>query len=135
MVLLALLLAACGSPPAPEAASSPGVVSVEEGRKVFQQSCATCHGRDARGIANLGKDLAASPWLRSHTDREVEDLIRQGRALSDPENTTRAVMPPMGGNPSLTDSQVSSVVRWLRTLAPGQASPGSEQLRGGDLQR
>jgi mono/diheme cytochrome c family protein len=39
---------------APPAAAPPGLPSVERGRRLFVQSCAHCHGDDARGSGEDG---------------------------------------------------------------------------------
>lgn len=115
--LLLLATLGCGNP-SPSTPASPGVVSVEEGKRVYAQTCSACHGADARGLPNLGKPLADSEWIRSRSDAEVSDLILNGRDLKDPENTTKSAMPPKGGNPTLTDSEIASVVKWLREMNP-----------------
>lgn len=116
--LSALVLLACAACGTPAPSASPGVVSVEEGQRVYAQTCSACHGPEGKGLPNLGKSLVDSEWIRSRTDAEVSDLIVNGRDLKDPENTTKSAMPPKGGNPTLTDTDIASVVKWLRERNP-----------------
>lgn len=86
------------------------------GEAEFQKSCSSCHGKDAKGLPNLGKDLVASTFLRGLTDKEAIAFITKGRPTSDPANTTGVAMPPKGGNPALKEADLANIVAYLRTL-------------------
>lgn len=93
-----------------------GIEQATRGRALFFSICATCHGQEGRGVAGLGKDLVRSNFCRSLTDPGLEKFIRAGRTAEDPLNTTGVAMPPSGGNPGLTDSQVQDIVAYVRGL-------------------
>jgi disulfide bond formation protein DsbB len=103
------VLGACGG-------GGGGGGGASDGKKLFSTSCASCHGPDAKGLPNLGKDLTASKFVDAQTDPALVDFIKKGRATDDPANTTGVAMPPKGGNPALTDEQIASIVAYLRTL-------------------
>lgn len=85
-----------------------------QGAQIFKESCAACHGQDARGLPNLGNTLVESELINSGSDADILALIRQGVDLNDPRNTTGLVMPPSGGRPDLSDAQILSIVNWIR---------------------
>lgn len=97
--------------PATVAPSTP----IELGQQLFRQTCAVCHGADARG--GIGKNLVTSAFLRGLTDQQAVDFIKVGRGVDDPANTTRIVMPPRGGNSALGDEQLQAIVVYLRSIA------------------
>lgn len=117
LALLGLLLAACGGTPA-ATTSAPSVPAGDaaKGKTVFEGTCSACHGPDAKGIAGLGKDLTTSQFAKGLSDADLVAFIKTGRTTSDPANTTGVDMPPKGGNPALTDQDLSDVVAYLRTL-------------------
>lgn len=86
------------------------------GAGVYSSTCQACHGADGVGIDGLGKALAASDFVQSQSDEELVAMIEVGRDASDPENTTGVAMPPKGGNPALSDTDLQNVVAYLRTL-------------------
>ena len=88
----------------------------EEGKKIFLQSCAACHGQDARGIAGLGKDLVDGDFVQQLDDEVLIAFIERGRSATDSLNTTGVPMPPKGGNPTLTRQDISDIVAYLRSL-------------------
>lgn len=88
----------------------------EAGEQLFVQSCSACHGTDAKGLPNLGKDLTESEFIHSNSDEELLTFVKVGRPVSDPDNTTGIDMPPKGGNPALTDEQILDIIAYLRTL-------------------
>ncbi len=100
-----------------EAAPAVNPAAIVEGQGVFSASCSACHGLNARGIPGLGKDLVESSFVHGLTDEELLQFIATGRDTSDPLNTTGIPMPPRGGNPSLTDDQLRSVIAFLRSEA------------------
>src|SRR5690606_31984637 len=45
--------------------------------------------------------------------------------MGDPANTTGMLMPPRGGNPDLTDTQVADIVTYLRGLQDPRRMPAA----------
>ena len=92
---------------------------VREGRQLFAGDgfCYTCHGRDGRGVPNLGADLTDGDWV--HTDgsfRELVVRIREG--VSAEESASGVPMPPAGGA-DLTADQIRAVAAYVWTLSRG----------------
>ena len=114
-LLAAVMLAACGGDEAADEKPAVSKGDAVAGEKHFQV-CAGCHGPDAKGLPNLGKDMTASEFIKGSTDEELVDFIKTGRPIGDPENTTNVDMPPKGGNPAFTDEDLLDVVAYLRTL-------------------
>lgn len=98
------------------------VALVEEGRSAFQTTCTACHGLDARGIPGLGKNLVESQFMDGSTDNQLLQFITTGRPVYDPTNTTGIEMPARGGNPALTDEDITAITAYLRTI-PAQEAP------------
>jgi disulfide bond formation protein DsbB len=88
---------------------------IAEGKQLFEQACATCHGVEGEGVANLGIPLNDSELVLAHEAPEVIEMIRVGRWPGDPANTSGGVMPPSGGRPDLTDDQLMAIVAYLRS--------------------
>lgn len=120
---VALLLAGCGggegSSSTPEA-SKPAAPAVSQtqivnGKNTFLRTCAACHGADAKGMPNNGKDLTASEFIKTETDEELFNYVLTGREV--PNGVS---MPPRGGFPEdqLTDDQIRDVIAYLRRF-PG----------------
>ena len=86
------------------------------GQALFITSCAACHGIAGEGLPGLGKDMTTSEFIASKTDAELVEFIKVGRDPSDPLNTTGVVMPPKGGNSSLSDEDLYNIVAYLRTI-------------------
>ena len=122
MIFLALFLVACGGgdsgaaeEPAEEVASIPeGDAAAGDGK--FQATCSACHGPDAKGLPNLGKDMTTSEFIKGSSDAELLAFIKVGRSVSDPANTTNVDMPPKGGNPALSDEDLADIIAFMRTL-------------------
>ena len=87
-----------------------------DGKEYFLQTCAACHGKDAKGLPKLGKDLTISKFVQEESNEKLVKFIEQGRLPSDPLNTTGVAMPPKGGNPALTDQQIIDIVSYLRSI-------------------
>jgi disulfide bond formation protein DsbB len=86
-----------------------------KGQTLFT-SCTACHGPDAKGLPNLGKDLTTSQFVGEKSDDELVSFLKVGRSASDPLNTTGVDMPPKGGNPALSDDDLLNIVAYLRTI-------------------
>ena len=97
-------------------ASSAGGGSAEKGKQLYSSVCITCHGPSGEGIQGLGKSLQANAFVKAKSDPEVAAMIAEGRPADHPENTTKVAMPPKGGNPGLSDQDLTDIVAFLRTL-------------------
>lgn len=144
LALLAIAAAACGSPPAseaPAAGSATGAAPAaptasgaenaegdteheeaeskgdpEKGKAAFLKTCIGCHGPDAKGLPNLGKNLHANVFVAGKTDAEMVAFLKVGRPADDPLNTTHVAMPPKGGNPALKDEDLIDIIAFIRSL-------------------
>jgi mono/diheme cytochrome c family protein len=115
LILAALLVAGCGAPATPAAPTEvPG--DAEAGRTAYLSTCVACHGPEGLGVSGLGKDLTTSQFVKDHTNAEMIDFIKTGRPSGDPLNTTGVDMPPKGGNPALTDTDILNIVAFLRSI-------------------
>jgi putative heme-binding domain-containing protein len=95
---------------------------IENGGRLFQSSCAGCHGQDGAGVA--GVELARGQFRRGTSDTELIKIIQGGIA-----NTT---MPPH----NFTDAQAANVVAYLRNMATIRSGASPTVLRGvGDATR
>lgn len=130
LVALALVLGGCGGKdkkeePAPAAAQQEEAPAAAEevaagdpvkGKEMFATTCAACHGPEGKGVQGLGKDMTSSTFISERTDAELLEFILQGRAPTDPLNTTGVLMPPKGGNPALTDAQLMDIIAFIREI-------------------
>jgi mono/diheme cytochrome c family protein len=80
-----------------------------EGQKLFDATCAKCHGADGTGNTVVGKAVGAkdlgSPEAKKLTDAEVYTQIDQGKGN----------MPPFGG--TLNKAQIDSLIPIVREFA------------------
>lgn len=95
---------------------------IASGNKLFIGTCSACHGRDAKGLPNLGKDLVHSEFCKGLDDDKLLAFIKRGRDPSDPLNTTKVGMPPKGGNPALSDDDLLDIITYVRTLQKQEVS-------------
>jgi disulfide bond formation protein DsbB len=125
---LTLALAACGgddddagngAEPTSGAAATAAPVAAgdaDTGKSLYDGTCVACHADGGTGIDGLGKALAGSEFVNGLDDAGLVAFLKVGRPASDPENTTGVDMAPKGGNPSLTDDDLTDIVAYLRTL-------------------
>ena len=96
---------------------TPAMVAL--GRDIFQGKvagglCATCHGKDAKGVQGLGPNLTDATWL--HGDGSMEfltTLISTG--VMKPKQGA-SIMPPYGGTP-LKPDQLRAVAAYVHSLS------------------
>ena len=129
-LLLLLALAACSE----EAQDSAGVITsitvapvlpsdpvrYTRGLKLFQQTCAACHGRDGEGAPNWQKKDAQGKFLPPplngtghtwhHSMQMLLDIINNGT------QRLGGNMPPWRGK--LTDVQIQDILFWMQSQWP-----------------
>lgn len=122
LAVLVLVLAACGGggadagDPTPTSGGSVGPGDIAAGSAVYTTTCIACHGANAEGIEGLGKPLAPNEFVASNSESDIAAFIKVGRKTTDPESVSGIDMPPMGGNPTLTDQDLLNVAAYLKSL-------------------
>ena len=108
LALLALLLVLPAS-----AAAEPN------GRQVFVEGCASCHGFDARGVEGTGPDLHGAGAAAA------DFYLRTGRMPLDVETGEE----PLRSEPAYPDDQIRALVRYIGSLG-GPRIPEVHPERG-----
>ena len=99
---------------------------VSDGRQIFESRCSACHGLDGRG-GERGPDIATRPQIVQLSDRELGEILRQGRPS--------AGMPPFVSLGSANIKTLLSYVRFLQgndsaTVLMGDAPNGKQLFFG-----
>jgi len=87
--------------------------SIEEGRKLYQRNCASCHGPSGKGDGSMAlaggtpANLTDEAWDHGSSDGEVFVVIRDG---------TSSDMEPY--KDKLTEKQMWQLVNYIRSLGP-----------------
>ncbi|HAJ37969.1 MAG TPA: hypothetical protein DCL15_20045 [Chloroflexi bacterium] len=95
-------------------------VLVSLGQTAYLRYCAVCHGPDAQGRPGLGKNLITSSFVADQSDADLVQFIREGRPADDPLNTTGIAMLPYGGQPTLSDADLTNLVAYMRSVNLGK---------------
>ncbi|MCC6546610.1 c-type cytochrome [Candidatus Sumerlaeota bacterium] len=114
--------AAAAAEPA-AAAFKPG--DADKGRSLFRGTCASCHGIGGLGLPGQGKDMVHSAFIAGLDDPGLVAFIAKGRMPNDPESTTGKLMPPRGGNTTLSDQDLADIVAYIRVIVKSGASAPS----------
>ncbi|MCR5889802.1 cytochrome c [Hymenobacter sp. J193] len=83
-----------------------------EGAKLYQSHCASCHGEQGEGLRRLIPPVAASDYVTRHR-ATLPCLVRQGQRGPVVINGVEynQVMP---GHPDLTDSQIANLLNFVQ---------------------
>ncbi|TSA12369.1 MAG: cytochrome c5 family protein, partial [Betaproteobacteria bacterium] len=87
------------------AATAPAAASTE-GKKVYDTTCAVCHGAGVAGAPKAGDKAAWAPRLKSGMNALYANALKG-----------KGAMPPKGGNSALADAEVKAAVDYLAGLA------------------
>jgi putative heme-binding domain-containing protein len=85
---------------------------IEDGKRVYEATCANCHGPDGNVIAGI--DFGRGVLRRAYTDEELAGVVIGGIA-----NT------PMPPNPGMSPEQALRVVEYLRSMSAGRVTAGN----------
>lgn len=89
----------------------------DQGKKLYGQFCASCHGQTGKGDGPAA--AALNPKPRDHTDKTYMSKMSDDEILKVIKNGGASVgksplMPPWGA--SLKDDQITDVIAYIRTL-------------------
>lgn len=88
----------------------------EDGRKIYDKTCTTCHGPAALGQAGTFPPLAGSDWVNEQQPGRMIRLVLQGfsgpglKVNGQPFNTGSAMVPWN----SLSDDDIAAVITYVR---------------------
>ena len=103
-------------------ASASSSLTVEDGKKLFQANCATCHGLDMQGTAN-------GPTLYGVGELAAEFQLSTGRMplqMQGPQAPQK--------EPQFTEDQILAISSYIQSEAPGPTFPEERILDGkGDV--
>jgi cytochrome c5 len=85
------------------------------GGVIYDRSCVACHGADGTGAILGAPDLTRAKGPLAKPDRVLLKHIKDG--FQSPGSS--AAMPPKGGNPDLTDSDIRAVIQYMRQAFKG----------------
>jgi ubiquinol-cytochrome c reductase cytochrome c subunit len=107
-----------------DTAGAASQASVDEGEKLFQANCATCHGLDLQGSDD-------GPTLIGVGEAAVDFQVGTGRMPLQAHAPQAPVKPVQ-----FTDEQVSALAQYVGSVAPGPAIPEDQYLdAAGDASR
>ena len=104
--------------------TSASALTVEDGKKLFQANCATCHGLDLQGTES-------GPSLYGVGELSVEFQVATGRMplqMQGPQAPQKPVQ--------FTEEQIQAMAAYVQSTSPGPEFPSPEILDGeGDIAR
>lgn len=93
----------------------------EAGKKVYNQTCLSCHMADGSGVPGLNPPLAKTEWVLGDKKRLINIILK---GLNDPiEVNGEEYANPMPAQPNLTDQQIADVLTYVRNSFGNKATP------------
>ena len=89
------------------AASQVAYGGTTDGKAIFDHLCTSCHTSGVAGAPKVGDKAMWGPRIKQGIDTLVKHAID---GYHGPDGN---FMPPKGGNPALTDEQVTNAVHWI----------------------
>jgi mono/diheme cytochrome c family protein len=121
LAVATLLVLAGGGP------RSARAVDVAQGKKVFTERCAACHGPNGGGDGPAAAAITPPPrnfhdpaFWADRTTAQLRQVVKNGKSPT-------SMMPPFGE--VLSDAEIDAVVGYLETFRPG-AGPGDGKATG-----
>lgn len=114
IVIVVFALAAAATLAAQEHSYTPA--DIENGSRLFQSTCAGCHGQNGDGVP--GVDLSRGQFRRGTSDTDIIKIIQTGIAGT--------AMPPH----TFSDEQSATIVAYLRNMATLRRGAAADVLRG-----
>ncbi|HOQ22767.1 MAG TPA: cytochrome c, partial [Microbacterium sp.] len=107
---------------ATEPATASTALTAEDGKKLFQANCATCHGLNLEGTAD-------GPSLYGVGELAVEFQMSTGRMPLQMQGPQAPQKPEQ-----FTEEQILAIAKWVQSTSPGPAFPDEKLLDGkGDV--
>src|SRR5262245_17479402 len=101
----------------------------QQGRTLFGDNCAACHGRDAKGGKGF-PNLTTNSWLWGGAPEAIADTIRVG-INSDNAGSRVSQMPAFGRDGMLPRGDIENVVAYVRSLSNPATDAPADKIAAG----
>jgi cytochrome c5 len=88
----------------------PASAAIADGKAVFDKTCKMCH---ATGIAGAPKLGDKADWSARHK-QGIDTLVQHA---TEGFKGAKGIMPPKGGNPTLSDADIKAAVQYMLDAA------------------
>lgn len=85
-------------------------MSATSGEDMYMTSCATCHGDDGTGEMPGVADLSINTQWTQMSDEKL--IVHLSKGISRPG--AAMTMPPKGGNPDLSNADLTKIITFMR---------------------
>lgn len=141
LVLFTIVLAQTKNPPAKKTATQKAPAAktgtkaapatgntlqatIAEGKKVYMQTCVSCHQLDGGGVQNLNPPLIKTSYVLGDKIKLAKVVLNGMSNVEIDDESYHNVMPPMN---YLTDKQIADVLTYVRNSFGNKASAVTEK--------
>ena len=92
--------------------TAPALAADPDGKTIFQDNCAACHGATGGGLPNLAPALKANSFVTSASAEDLQKVIKDGRVGK--QKRYSEIAQGMPAQP-VYDDDLDAVVKYLKT--------------------
>lgn len=115
IVFIGCFLTACN-----ETGKDTSKINLDNGKRVYETYCQSCHMEDGSGVPNLNAPLTGSAYVKGDHAKLIEIVLKGSEALKG--ETSRSYRNVMASMAQLSDNQIADVLTYIRAGFGNNAS-------------